>query len=193
MARSAALILSALLVAAAAWIILSHRAESKKSTLTSSNASDYRQWTHYESPVSKFKVFLPTLPQNAGSNLVDSKTGKKKRFSTFISPSGDGSIYMVNVIYTLDPDETSNDDAEMNQAIQDMVHLNQENQLIQLNKTVFQEQPAYDFTIQNGKGKIMGKAFKKGPALYILSTMDPNGEANPDDRSLFTNSLKIGP
>lgn len=188
MSRFLSYLILGLIIVGAIGYLLSHRAKADNETYPLST-SNYDQWQPFESPVSKFKVLMPATPHKAGSNMIDPKSGQKKRFATFIAPNIDGSIYMVTVIVPEQEGE-GNAELELNQTIQDLVSLSNENELKDLQKGEFKNMPAYDFVISNGEGVVTGKAVKNGKYLYVLSAMKPDGLTNSDDYSYFINSFE---
>lgn len=147
-------------------------------------------WNVYIPPSGKFRVALPSLPQNASSKIVDKTTKNLKYFSTYVSPKDNTTAFMVNVVSFMVDEDVKDEQQTIVNAVQEMVDSNKENKLIELKEESFKNNKAYEFSVENNTLQMTGKAFIKNKQLYILTMITPLGEANTTEFNYFVNSFE---
>lgn len=153
--------------------------------------TDFADWHLYTSPTNRFQVFFPTLPQNASSTVQDKTSKKNKTYNTYVSQKADGTTYIISVITLPEGTEKIDEAVVLNQFVQELVEASKDNQLKDKKNGEFHKQKAVDFLINNKDVNVIGKAFKKGRELYILSVMSQGKEPDQDEFLFFLNSFQV--
>lgn len=190
MARTFFLLFTAILLVGMAWYLLEDKKIVEQDNLPTELATSYSNWVLYTPQTNSFTVKFPSQPQKASLKLQDPLTGQNKHMATYASPEVNGKLYMVNVVSFM-PDEKEGDEESVSQlAIQDMVQTHPDNRLKEISEGTFKTQRAWDFAMQNGTTEVIGKAFKSGKKLYILTLTSTTGLPDQEAFNYFVDSFE---
>ncbi len=187
MGRIAALI--ALIVILLGLLFIFNKPHNTETAVPKAVQSNFADWHLYTSPSESFKVFFPSLPQNASSTLTDKETKAPKTYNTYVSQKPDGTAFIINVITI--SDDKGNDEKLLSDLVNDLVHANKDNQLQDIKNGEFRKYKAVDFTINNQDVTIHGKAIKKGRHIYLISMMKKGEQPDPNEYLFFINSFEV--
>ena len=150
---------------------------------------EFADWHLYSSPNDSFKVFFPTLPQNASTTVTDKETQKPLTYNTFVAEKPDGTTFIVNVI-TLS-DNPPDDIKVLKKLVDQMVLANKDNHLSDVKEGNWHQYKSLDFLIDNNDVKVLAKAFKKGNRIYVISTIRKGEDIDPTEHLFFINSFEV--
>lgn len=187
MGRIAAII--ALIVILLGLLFMYHKPQNGDKAVPKAVQSNFEDWHLYTSPSESFKVFLPSLPQNASSTLTDKETNKPRTYNTYVSQKPDGTTFIINVI-TIAEDK-GGDEKLLSDLVNELVHANKDNQLQDVKNSEFRKFKAVDFKMNNQDVTIQGKAIKKGRHIYLISMMKKGDEPDPNEYLFFINSFEV--
>lgn len=190
MSRIAAIV-ALILILGGLFFFISKPTAPSAPALPKSVENNFEDWHLYNSPNNHFQVFFPSLPQNASSTLTDKVSKKPKTYNTYVSQKPDGTTFIINVITLPEGSDKVDEAVILNQFISELVEASKDNQLKDKREGEFHKQKAVDFLIGNKDVNVVGKAFKKGRELYILSVMTQGKEPDPAEFLFFLNSFQI--
>lgn len=187
MARIGALI--ALIGILLGLLFIFNKPHTSETAVAKSPQTNFEDWHLYTSPSESFKVFFPSLPQNASSTITDKETQKPKTYNTYIAQKPDGTAYIINVI-TLS-DDSGQEDKILSDLVNELVQANKDNVLQEVQNGEFRKLKSVDFLINNQDVNIHGKAIKKGRHIYLLSSMKKGDQPDPKEFLFFINSFEV--
>jgi len=187
MAKIAALL--ALIVVLLGLLFIFNKPHETQTAVPKAVQSNFEDWHLYTSPSESFKVFFPSLPQNASSTVTDKETQKPKTYNTYVSQKPDGTAFVINVITF--PEEGGNEEKFLNDLVNELVQANKDNELVDLKNGEFRKLKAVDFAINNHDVTIHGKAIKKGRHIYLISMMKKGDQPDPNEYLFFINSFEV--
>lgn len=151
--------------------------------------ANFEDWHLYTSPSESFKVFFPSLPQNASSTLTDKVTQQPRTYNTYVSQKPDGTAFIINVITI--PEDKGADEKLLSDLVNELVRANKDNQLKDMKNGEFRKFKSVDFSINNNDVTINGKAIKKGRHIYLISMMKKGDQPDPNEYLFFINSFEV--
>lgn len=192
------MILAALLIALAAFLMFRNQANDSKITppavktpieVQASADSDFHTWNEFTSENGLFKVLLPGIPQYVTDMVIDQKTLEPRKFETYALAANNGSAYVINVI-SLPPDSKP-DEAALKAAVTDMLDRNKENKLKHMEMGTLHGKPALDFSFNNNEVSIEGKVLSHQNQIYILSMIGKDDVFDKKNFDFFVNSFEF--
>ncbi len=151
-------------------------------------ASDWKEFTARSG---NFKALLPSDPQYARQGVEIPNSDKKRRYDLYASEKVNGTVFMIS-ISTYPPEIDTSDVPQMLQgALTELMQGNPDNKLLKQEDTIYQNQPALEFTIENDPFKVEGIAFMVGKALYVLSYTARTTDFNPAEYKHFIDSFVL--
>ncbi|ADI38439.1 putative uncharacterized protein [Waddlia chondrophila 2032/99] len=152
---------------------------------------NFQNWKEYHSPTEKFKVMLPTIPQQATENIKDPKTGENKNYDMYVSERLDGTIFMISLITFEKMPNHREAERLLGIMMDDMLRSNPSNKLDFKSFGIYHENPALDFAISNDNVNINAKTFMIGKTMYVLTRVSPSEQADPSEFNFFVNSFEL--
>lgn len=150
-------------------------------------------WKEFVARSGNFKALLPSDPQYAKQGVEIPNSDKKRRYELYASEKVNGTVFMIS-ISTYPPDMDTSDVPQMLQdALTELMQGNPDNKLVKQEDTIYQNQPALEFTIENDPFKVEGVAFMVNKALYVLSYTARTLDFNPDEYKHFIDSFVLLP
>lgn len=154
---------------------------------------EFQKWHEYSPPSGKFKVLLPTLPQQAQEKLQDPNTKETRQYEMYVSEKEDGTIFMISVITMLETGQNKIDDGVLKKVVNDLMTTNPKNKVKKMEKGSYKEYPAMEFSIENDQVNIDGKAFLAGTTLYLLTSAAQLQNYQRPEFDFFVNSFQLTP
>lgn len=149
-----------------------------------------QSWHSFRSPSNKFNAMFPTLPQHATSKINEPKTQEPRQYDMYVSEKDDGTIFMISIITMLDESNKINENALTN-VINDILSNNPKGKIKSMKLGSYREYPAIDFSIENDKINIDGKAFIVGNTLYLLTSAANLENYQKPEFDFFVNSFEL--
>lgn len=150
-------------------------------------------WRDFTAPSGKFKVSMPSLPQQAAQRIEDPKTKGPRNYDMYLSEDNQGSLYLISIITMLDNPNAKIDDAVMTTVINDLLAKNPDSKVKKMEAVKFKDFPAMDFSIESNQVNIDGRAFLAGNTLYVLTYAAQPNNYNEKNFKTFTNSFQFTP
>lgn len=187
-----------LLVVIACFLILRYTTNSYDSSSPASSSVDgqtsVKDWVDFTAPTGKFNVKLPTFPQHATENLIDSKTKEIKNYNMYVAQQSNGTTYMISLTTYPNAKETlEKEEEELETIVNDLVVANPNNKIKNMHPSTFQNVKSIDFSIESGEMTIDGKAFRQNKTLYMLTMVANKTNYSEKDSNFFINSFKLLP
>jgi len=153
---------------------------------------EFSSWREFFSPTGHFRVLLPTLPQHAKDNIVDSKTHESHKHDTFVSVSVEkAEVFMVSIIKYPQPISPDVLKETLQSVVDDVLNRNKENKLESMTMNDFKGHKALDFVILNNDSRIVGKVFADKATIYLLSLVTKESPYESKDYDYFIDSLVL--
>lgn len=149
------------------------------------------EWHEFVSPMQKFKVLLPTLPQHAQENVNDPKTHQRKEYDMYVSEKDNGTVFMISLI-TIGSEGQLNEEALSN-VMHDMLTGNPRSKLKNVKMGKYHGYPSLDFSIESEQAIIDGKVFLSGSTLYLLTSASRPEQYSRQEFDYFVNSFELTP
>jgi hypothetical protein len=134
---------------------------------------------------------MPNLPQHVTSTVALPNAEGSIRYDVYLAQARVGTTFIINAIQYPDSYDTSNPDAVLQAAAEEMVNGNPSNKLVREERGVHQGLPSSDFTLKNQDVGIRSRAILKGKRLYVLTVADRDPQVLQDSFSRFANSFKV--
>lgn len=151
-----------------------------------------QSWHEFTPPSNKFKVMFPTLPQHATSKLNEPKTNEPRQYDMYVSEKDNGTIFMISIITIL---QHSNgyaiNEKALTSVINDILANNPNGKIKTMELGSYKEYPAIDFSIENDKVNIDGKAFIVGNTLYLLTSAANMDHYQRSEFDFFLKSFQL--
>jgi hypothetical protein len=183
MSRSTLIVLAALILGGGYWYLNKPSNDIEEPRLLPKPA--LTEWKLWKPNSNKFQVSLPAAPQVTSGKVVDPKTSKPHLHKTFLVPSENGRLYMIQVIRPDDQESSS----DLKEIITSLASNSKDNLVKDLQEGVFKNDKSIDFLIENKDATIRGKAFKHGKEIYVLSMTTNDDESDLSDYTFFLNSF----
>ena len=153
---------------------------------------EFQNWRDYSSPNGKFKVKLPTFPQQATENINDKNTGETRNYEMYVAEKQDGTIFMISLITFQNFAETFFEkDKLMRTIMNDMMESNPNNELHSVETGKYKEFDSLDFSFGNAEMNIDAKTFIVDDTLYVLTRIVKSQESDHNEFNFFINSFDI--
>lgn len=162
-----------------------------KTTLNEAPLPLKDSWFQYDAPSGDFKVSLPLLPQVADQNVLDPKTGEKRRYEMYVAQTNNGTMYMISVITLPKEVDEKGKAALLKQMMDDLVAANPQNKLVSSKNVDYQGFPALDFTIENDQALIEAKEFIRNKTVYLISTIAKKDSKEKTHFKYFIDSFQL--
>lgn len=152
---------------------------------------EFNGWHEFIPPNGKFKASFPSLPQHATQKLEDPKSKESRQYEMYVSEMENGTIFMISLITMLDPQKGKIDEEVLKTVINDIVSTNPNSKVKQMKMGTYLDNPAMDFSVENGVVTIDGKAFIIGNTLYLLTSAAKIDSYKPNEFNYFLKSFKL--
>lgn len=151
--------------------------------------TNFVSWHEYSSPNGDFRVMFPALPQQTSQKIIDQKTQEPRFYEMYVSEKDDGTIFMITAITFPSNRDPKTTEKMLTKAMNDMIESDPKNHLKKNQVTDYKNMKALDFSIENDKVSIDGKAFMIGDTLYVLTSLGNNQSYNDKEFNFFANSF----
>ena len=151
--------------------------------------AEFETWHEYTSPLSKFKVLLPVLPQHGQDTVNAPDAPGKREYDLYVSEKDDGTIFMISLIKILNDQKL--DENTLTAVMNDILKATPNNKLKTMQLGKYKEYSAIDFSIENDEVNINGKAFIVGNTLYLLTSVSKMMNYKKQEFELFVNSFQL--
>lgn len=152
---------------------------------------NFQNWQEFTAPGEKFRVLLPTLPQHAVDKVKSASENLERKYDMYVAEKSDGSVFMINLITFLNPQESKDPEKLLRSMMEDMLASNKDNQLIQMNATQYLNHPALDYSYENKDTRVDAKTFVDKQTLYMLSRVVKRSNYNKEEFDFFVNSFEL--
>lgn len=147
------------------------------------------EWKEFQSAHNKFAVLLPSLPQHASDVSPMPQGQGSMKYDMYLAQEKTGSSFMISLIQYPEAHDLGNTAELLDGVMKEMMKGNPHNKLKLVEKSLFQNDPALDFVIQNNAVYIHSKAFLHGKTLVVLTAIDRDPQALDTKFLKFANSF----
>lgn len=190
-------VLIVLLVLISAFLVIRYAKDSYKilpideqNPLTA-DSSNFLNWREFQPQVGNFKALFPTLPQHITDKVADPLTKEPRKFDMYVSADENGTAYTASITTFPNEIDEKNVEVVLRSVVDNILKRNKDNKLKYANIGNFHQHHSLDFSVDNGKVTIAGKAFLVGNTMYVLSILDKTASFKKQEFDFFTNSFDI--
>ena len=152
---------------------------------------NFATWKKFIPQSGLFEVLLPDQPQYGKDFVNIPNSNEKRRYDMYASEKIDGTLFFVTVItYPPEVDTSSSNDILL-QNIDELIQNKSDNHLTKFLHNIFEQHQALDFSFENHKFHVEGKALQDDHIVYVLVYITPKGDFDPEEYQHFVNSFKI--
>lgn len=152
---------------------------------------NFQDWKEFEAPDGKFKVMIPTIPQNAADTVTDSKTGKDRKYEMYVSERLDGTIFMISLITFEEITSHAEEERLLGSLMDDMVNSSPKNEITYKAFGEFRGSPALEFALRNPDLMIHTKTFFINKTMYVLTRVSRDNQQDSTEFNFFVNSFEL--
>ncbi|MBA3957081.1 MAG: hypothetical protein H0X51_01620 [Parachlamydiaceae bacterium] len=155
--------------------------------------SNIQSWHEFVSPSKTFKVLLPSLPQHATEKLDNPKTKEVRKYEMYVSEKDNGTIFMISLITMLDSSSARIDKEVLTNVVNELVANNAQSKIKKMEMGTYKGYSSLDFSVENEKATIDGKAFIVNDTLYLLTSAAQVAHFQQAEYDFFINSFQLTP
>ncbi len=158
-----------------------------------SSPNTFEDWREFTPPSGRFEVQIPATPQYAKDAVAIPNTNTKRRYEMFASEKIDGTLFMISMITYPKEVDTSNTQEMLRGIVDELMHSNPLNRLINLENSSYQTHPAIDFDMISPQFKVQGKALIDDKTIYVLSYAARKDDFDTSEYQHFIDSFVLKP
>ncbi|MDB6080775.1 MAG: hypothetical protein JWO53_47 [Chlamydiia bacterium] len=155
-------------------------------------ALDQSEWKEFTPSNDKFKVMLPVLPHHASDTVPLTSGQGSVTYDMYLSQERDGTTCMISLIQYPNDFDTSKPGDMLDNVMNQLMAGNPSNRLRNVQKGLFHNVQALDFSIENNGVFVRSKTFLAGKTLFVLTLVDRNSSSIEEQFKTFSDSFEFG-